>query len=338
MAISIDQQVWLTNQLYENFFDGKIKESGDDLNFRCPFCGDSRKNKSKRRGHLSKSKGIFHCFNCGHSCSGFELIAKLKSVDERDVKKEFFKYSKDEYGTSLKESINSINSYSGENDAIEEPIKLYSDIDILPSWTEITKDCIEYLNKRHIFEAPGWNKRDILYYDRESDRLVFPWRKNGRIEYYQLRALRCYQNPKYLFPKGLKKKIYGLDKVTEDIPFVCFCEGILDAIWVRNCVAVGGIFPTVQQLNEINKTAYFDNIIWFSDNFWQDESSKKEILKRCKDYPRMRVFNWPKNCKYKDINEWICADKNFHKFWNEDFIMKNSVTLAQAKLIISFNR
>lgn len=334
--IPIDQQQWLINQLFENYFDGRIKESGDDLNFRCPFCGDSTKSKMKKRGHLSKTKGIFHCFNCGHSCSGFELIAKLRNVDVKEVKKDYFKYSKNESGQTLKDTIEEINnSYTEITE--EERINI-SDIDILPTWTELNKDCIEYLESRHIFNAPGWNKRDVLYYDTESDRIVFPWRNNGKIEYYQLRSLRCYQSPKYLFPKGMQKQIYGLDKIDEDIPFICFCEGILDAVWVKNCVAVGGIFPSSRQLNSLKNKSYGNDLIWFCDNFWIDESSKKEILKRVKTNPKLRVFNWPSNCKYKDINEWISADKDFKKFWDPDFIMKNSVTLAQAKLIISFHR
>ena len=332
--IPIEQQQWLLNQFYENYFNGRIKKSGDDLNFRCPFCGDSKKNKMKMRGHLSISKGVFHCFNCGHSCGGFELIAQLRNIDIKEVKKDYLKYSRKELGNSIKESVEQINEYSGApktNNKIEA-------VDILPTWTELTEDCLKYLNGRYIFDAPGWDKKNVLYYDTESDRIVFPWRNKNKIEYYQLRALRCYQNPKYLFPKGMQKQIFGLDKIDETIPFICFCEGILDSIWVKNCVAVGGIFPTSNQMKKINAKNISGDIIWFSDNFWIDESAQKEIIKKCKEFPRMKIFNWPSNCKYKDINEWICADKDFNKFWNEDFIKKNSVTLAQAKLIISFKK
>ena len=37
-------------------------------NFRCPYCGDSQKNKNKARGYFYKSKSgmNFKCHNCNH--------------------------------------------------------------------------------------------------------------------------------------------------------------------------------------------------------------------------------------------------------------------------------
>ena len=36
-------------------------------NFRCPYCGDSRKRKDKARGYIFKVKNdlVFKCHNCG---------------------------------------------------------------------------------------------------------------------------------------------------------------------------------------------------------------------------------------------------------------------------------
>ena len=35
--------------------------------FRCPYCGDSKKNKNKTRGYIFQAKGdhVFKCHNCG---------------------------------------------------------------------------------------------------------------------------------------------------------------------------------------------------------------------------------------------------------------------------------
>ena len=59
----------------------KVQESKADLyNFRCPICGDSKKNKSKTRGYLYavKANTNFKCHNCGASMS---LNNFLKHVD-----------------------------------------------------------------------------------------------------------------------------------------------------------------------------------------------------------------------------------------------------------------
>ena len=59
----------------------KFKRVKADLyNFRCPICGDSKKNKSKTRGYLYavKANTNFKCHNCGASMS---LNNFLKQVD-----------------------------------------------------------------------------------------------------------------------------------------------------------------------------------------------------------------------------------------------------------------
>ena len=59
----------------------KFKRVKSNLyNFRCPICGDSKKNKSKTRGYLYavKANTNFKCHNCGASMS---LNNFLKQVD-----------------------------------------------------------------------------------------------------------------------------------------------------------------------------------------------------------------------------------------------------------------
>lgn len=339
MGISspLEQQQWIVNQINENFFDGRIRVNGDDMNFRCPFCGDSRKNRLKARGHYSKSRNVYHCFNCGHSCSGFDLVAQLRNCDVRQIKKEYFKYSTKTLDKSFKEAVEDTSRHIiSANDSSAHQDDPTHHLDIKASWTELNKDCLDYLNSRYIFNAPGFDKANTLYYDTLSDRIVIPWRDNGEIIYYQSRAIRCYQSPKYLFPKGLPKQIYGLDQIDPLIPYVAFTEGVLDSIWIKNCVAIGGLYPTTEQIRHINERAIGAELIWFSDNFWIDESSKKEILRLAMIHPKMKVFNWPKNCQYKDVNEFVVKEKNFKQFWSADYILSNSISLAQAKLIIGF--
>ena len=59
----------------------KFKRVKPDLyNFRCPICGDSKKNKSKTRGYLYavKTNVNFKCHNCGE---GQSLTNFLKFLD-----------------------------------------------------------------------------------------------------------------------------------------------------------------------------------------------------------------------------------------------------------------
>ncbi len=83
--------------MYEKEFINRISSrlirfrwSKPDLaNFRCPYCGDSKKSKTKCRGyfyiHKKFRKFHFHCQNCGYNCS---LKTFLKEFDE-ELYKEF---------------------------------------------------------------------------------------------------------------------------------------------------------------------------------------------------------------------------------------------------------
>ena len=50
----------------------QFKKKGDNLwNFRCPYCGDSRKSRTKARGFVFRKKNdlFFKCHNCGIGAS-----------------------------------------------------------------------------------------------------------------------------------------------------------------------------------------------------------------------------------------------------------------------------
>ena len=50
---------------------GNFKKKGNVYNFRCPYCGDSKKDKFKARGYFIAKKGrhSYYCHNCGISKS-----------------------------------------------------------------------------------------------------------------------------------------------------------------------------------------------------------------------------------------------------------------------------
>ena len=331
-----EQIDWISQEFRQSYFDLYSETSGK-INLRCPFCGDSAKSKTKKRGWFYKSEGSYHCFNCGKTCSGFGLLAQIKGCTISDIKKSFYLSQKNTeiLPTSLEKrsSLNTfsvdksaqVNTYSGEKTYIE-PLK---------TWTDLTDECKQYLKSRHIFDAPGFDKKTSLYYDIKYDRIIFPWRENNKIVYYQARAIRKGQEPKYLFPSGLKKKIYGLDNLDLDLSYIAYTEGLLDAIFIKNCVAVGGLRPTQDQERKFKEEYSDKKLIWFSDNFWVDNASKDAIYRVCEHNPKQLIFKWPKNISYKDINEWVCKEKNYNKFWSDSFIRNNTITVAQAKILLA---
>mgnify|MGYP005994561899 FL=1 len=68
---------------YINILSSRLqmfKRKNDYLfNFRCPYCGDSQKDKTKARGYLYRVKTnmFYKCHNCGVGTNLARLIKKL---------------------------------------------------------------------------------------------------------------------------------------------------------------------------------------------------------------------------------------------------------------------
>lgn len=62
-------------------------------NFRCPLCGDSKRNKTKARGYIYtvKNNTNFKCHNCGASFSFNNFLKQLDSTLHKQYTLEKFK-------------------------------------------------------------------------------------------------------------------------------------------------------------------------------------------------------------------------------------------------------
>jgi len=59
---------------------GYVKETEKDIICRCPFCGDSVKNKNKGHLYISKDLDVFHCFRCDEA-GPVSLLLQLLEYD-----------------------------------------------------------------------------------------------------------------------------------------------------------------------------------------------------------------------------------------------------------------
>ena len=66
----------------------KFKKKGDFLwNFRCPYCGDSEKSRTKARGYVFRKKNdlFYKCHNCGVGATLGNLIKHVDSKIHNDI-------------------------------------------------------------------------------------------------------------------------------------------------------------------------------------------------------------------------------------------------------------
>ena len=72
----------------------QFKKKGDFLwNFRCPYCGDSQKSRTKARGFIYRKKNdlFYKCHNCGVGTTLGKLIEHLDSKTHKDYIMERYK-------------------------------------------------------------------------------------------------------------------------------------------------------------------------------------------------------------------------------------------------------
>ena len=304
----------------------QFKKKGDFLwNFRCPYCGDSKKNRTKARGFVFRKKNdlFYKCHNCGVGATLGNLIKEIDSKTYDDYILERYK-SGSQNNTPTPEfkfdvpifrkkgilkDLKSIEDLSESHPArkiISDrliPKEYYEDLYLCESFYKFTNNLIP-------------NKFPSL--DGDHPRLLIPFRdEQGEIFAYQGRAFGKEQ-PKYLTIKLEERdKIFGLDRVDKK-EHIYVVEGPLDSLFIDNCIAIAG--AEVPSL-DCDFTVIFDN-----------EPRNKELLKQIektidKGY---KICLWPKNLRWKDINDMIMA--GYEKKDIKEIITDNTFSGAAAQL------
>ena len=304
----------------------QFKKKGDFLwNFRCPYCGDSQKSRTKARGFVYRKKNdlFYKCHNCGMGTTLGKLIEHLDSKTYNDYIFERYKkgskinnpepeFKFDEpifRKKGVLKNLKSISDLSTDHPArkiVEErsiPFESFSDLYLCESFYQFTNKLIP-------------NKFPSL--DGDHPRLLIPFRdEQGEVFAYQGRAF-GEETPKYITIKLKDEdKIFGLDRVDKSKHFYV-CEGPLDSLFIDNCLAVGG--SDFDRL-EGNFTVIFDN-----------EPRNKEINKQIeKTIDRgCSIVLWPDQMEWKDINDMIIH--GYTKSQIQEIITDNTFCGAAAQL------
>ena len=275
----------------------KFKKVRDNLfNFRCPYCGDSRKSQSKARGYFYRKKNdyFYRCHNCGKGTTFGKVLEYIDSVMYKeyimerykgDAPKteapEFnFKAPKFKKIDPKLENLTPINKLNGGHPArqfVESrqlPEEFYSDLYLCPKFFE-------------------WSK---IQSQQEHPRLVIPFRdESGEVFAAQGRAFGK-ESPKYLTIKFQDKpKIFGLDRVDFAKRYYVV-EGPLDSMFLDNCLAVAG--ADFRYLPPGDTTIVLDN-----------EPRSREIIKQMERliHQEHELVIWPDTIIQKDINDMVLA-------------------------------
>jgi len=310
----------------------QFKKKGDYLfNFRCPHCGDSKKNKTKARAYLYRVKNdmFFKCHNCseGQSFANFlkfldnkkyeqYLLERYKGSAPSTPQPKFTNFKPEFKEVDILDGLQSVHELKEDH-----PVKQYVLKRKIPesyhSKLFLCNKFMAYVNKAKpntFGHTKGEHPRLIIpFYDNQNKVFAFQGRAFGK------------EQPKYLTVKldENKQKVYGLESVNLQ-EHVRIVEGPIDSMFIDNCLAAAGADLTIK--------VQPDNVTYIFDN----EPRNKEIIKRMydvieKDY---NLVVWPNDMRHKDINDMIMSGMS--KAEVQTIISKNTFAKLEALTKLNF--
>ena len=286
----------------------KFSKKKDYLyNFRCPYCGDSKKNKNRARGFffLKKADMIFKCHNCG---VGRSLSNFLKDMDvnlhDQYVMERFkngltgkgtntaspkFEFEKPVFKKTTKINLEKISELNKEHPArqyIEQ--RKISNLDkfyYCPKFKEWTN----HISKTKVFQDTNY----------DGPRIIIPMRDNdGNMFGFQGRSIDKSEKLRYItiMLDDSMPKIYGLD-TADPTKEVYVTEGPFDSHFITNAIAMCG--------SDVDLSSYDYQFVYTYDN----EPRSREIVARIETTIKRgnKVVIFPKNVKEKDLNDMVLA-------------------------------
>ena len=276
---------------------GNFKRVKSDLyNFRCPICGDSKKNKTKTRGYLYTIKADvnFRCHNCGASMTFSNFLKEIDPVVHKQYVFERFKQGSTGRGTVVEEPVFKFEAPTFKS-SIDLP--LASTVDVSRIYLEKRKlDPTKFYYAERFVEYVNSHKQRMNV--KEHPRIIIPLYYEKNLVGVQGRALNS-NSVKYITTIFYDEapKIYGLDNIRRDAP-VFVTEGPFDSTFLLNSIAMCGADSDVRKWG-------VSNPVWVYDN----EPRSKEITERISSAITRgdSVVIWPTGIEEKDINDMILS-------------------------------
>ena len=261
-----------------------VSSKKDTYNFRCNICGDSKKNKIKKRGYIFKDKkngGYYYkCFNCGDKRIPLITYTKIYFPDL---------YTRFIYNNILNQKkVQSI-----ENDKSKIKYKYNSNEELLSLLTKWNKNHIskQYLDYRKI----PINKRSELYFIGDLNILL---------EYININQIGCYKLLNYTSPR-IVIPVYTRDR-NKIIGFVC--RSVLKADPVRYYNIKISEEPLLLGLDKINTSksiyiveGYFDSLFLSNSISTNSAVNFNSAYQFCLDINQEPIFIFDNESHNKDI-------------------------------------
>lgn len=281
----------------------KFKRVKDNLyTFRCPYCGDSKRNKNRTRGYFYQRKADynFKCHNCGTSKSFTYFLKDMDTTLYDQYVLERYKEGLTGRSTNTPEP-----KFDFKQPVFEKKVKIN-----LPKASENPRSS-DYLKKRKLNPTKFYyaekfksftNTIKKTFDDIGNDhaRVIIPFfNEEKQLIGFQGRSLDPWVQPKYLtvMLDEDTPKVYGLDTIDKN-ETVYITEGPFDSTFIHNSIAMCGADLYVNDFG-------INDCCWIYDN----EPRNPEICERISKCIKRgeKVVIWPSNITQKDINDMVLS-------------------------------
>tara|TARA_B100000073_G_scaffold195512_1_gene161956 strand:- start:1119 stop:2111 length:993 start_codon:yes stop_codon:yes gene_type:complete len=298
-------------------------------NFRCPYCGDSQKQKNKARGYIYKLKNDhnFKCHNCGVSRTFTNFLKDMDTVLYDQYIMERYKNGLTGRGSQTRNPELKFDKPSFAKKAFDlQRISQLNKEHLARKYLEDRKIPEEYFRDLYYCEKfKEWTNTQKHTFDtvgKDEPRIIIPLINEGKIIGFQGRSLQKQSKIKYItiMLEEDAPKIYGLDKIKKGEK-IYVTEGPFDSTFIPNSIALCGAD------GDISKWVT-GNTVWIYDN----EPRNREIVQRISNTITRgnSVVIWPKDIQEKDINDMVLSGLNV-----QSVIESNIFSGLEAKLKFS---
>ena len=331
----VDAKVW------ENLPESSLKSrNNSEITFRCPICGDSKRNRLKKRGYFYRKTGTFYCFNCQANMTGYDFLKAICTQDVFDrIIQDYKVLNFHNIVTGKKDS--SIQS-QGNTFEILAPNPSYRYL-LDSNWTvnPLSESAKKYLDERKIpIGSRDMLKSIVDSTGREFILIQYIWDDN--CIYHQLGNFNKYDingqgAVKYIFPKDENinfqpKPVFNIGNVDVSHHSIYCTEGVFDSLFLKNGVALGGRSLTDYQHKMLTELYPRHRIVLAFDNDYAGMSSSLKHAEKFPDISFLDLSDILAIAHAKDINDFVKSTNRVDLFTNEKLLKARTISAFQVKM------
>ena len=319
---------WLQRKyilLLSNILEGFKEQSQGTFNCRCPICGDSKKNKFKKRGYFLHKNGEYkyYCHNCHATRSVENFLKEFAPNLAQEYKLEMLKEKQNvldvlnpdklpDLPSAVDDAADVMSKYSSKPDFLgkkpfkelkkvsqldpNSPAKIYINGRKIPSNLHYK---IYYTDNGYEWAKKWLPEKFTKSFDGNDPRIVLPLiSKSGKCYGAVARSiLPTAQRYLKMIWGDETGYVYGLDTI--DISKTIYVvEGQFDSMFIPNCIAVGSM-----HFDLIKKHLPTEDVVIVLDNEPRMTGTVGQLKKAIER--GYKVCVWPHHIKEKDINDMV---------------------------------